>query len=143
MFIVDYILLKHLTKEKSMKNSFWYFGDLFGLGNEFWDDIKQDTTRFGVVQYEEDGHLIVELSLPGKNVEDVEVFVENDEITIKAAESKNKIFPDRFERKFVSKSGKYDLSTTYAKMKNGILTLTIAPKDGKEKKKLTIFNETS
>jgi len=122
-----------------MKEKFLYFGDIFNRFDCFWVVYKQYLSQVGIQQFEEDNHLIVEISLPGRNKENINLFIEDDKIFITAEPLENKFANFKLEKTFVLKSGIYDISGLTAKMENGILTFLIPKKNGKEKKSIQIF----
>lgn len=72
------------------------------------------------------------IELPGKSKEDVKVFREEEAIVIKIEDKKYIITYEDF-----AYSSSYDFDTVKAKMKNGLLTITI-PKIKKEQKQIEI-----
>lgn len=82
-------------------------------------------------QVTEDG-LVFNMELAGRSKEDVKVFKEDSCITIKVLEKKYKITYEDF----ISKN-EYDFDNPKAKMKNGLLTMTI-PKIKKIERQIEI-----
>ena len=72
-------------------------------------------------QVTEDG-LVFNIELAGKSKEDVKIFKEDHSIAIKVEDNKYRISYENYLLR-----AKYDFENPKAKMKNGLLTITVPP----------------
>jgi HSP20 family protein len=120
-----------------------YF-DLFGIRNlstidELFDSYlnelgKSDPEEFAFVA--EDGSFVWEFKLPGYSKEDIEISFFDDYLTISSNTEKKDDRKFAARKKFSMKKAcpnyKFKIDETKAELKDGILKITIPPKEKKE-----------
>jgi len=123
------------------------FDDLFKLHREM--DRFFDTDIYPAVDiYEDEERISIEAELPGMKVEDVDISIDKNILTIKGEinqeDRREKKSFWRVERSYGSFSRSFTLPSTIdqenivAEHKDGILTIQIAKKQGVEPKKIEI-----
>lgn len=106
-----------------MESKFDVFDSLF---SEFKKNSESFYSRHGIKKYNEDNDIdVFEIPMPGCSANDVEVFIRENLLMIKGTASESKE-PRLYKYMVKDDASKFNAK---AKMKNGLLTLSLIPKE--------------
>jgi len=92
-----------------------------------WSNTTSFITTTSTWMKDKEGHLVLELDMPGVKLEDLTVNVANDKLTISGKRGERTI------ERHVAVPDSHDALKAVATLKNGVLTMRTPPKEEKQK----------